>query len=146
MMATTQRFFEDVAVGAALTPLVKHPTTAELFRFSAVTWNSHRIHYDQSYALSEGYPGVLVQSHLHGCFLAQTVTDWAGPDARLVGFRWHNRAIAIAGDALTCTGKVVKAELREGLGYVECDLVERNQRGELCAPGWARVQMPRRRA
>ena len=139
-MGANQLFFEDVKVDGALPMLVKHPSNVELFRFSAMTWNAHRIHYDKIYAQSEGYPDVLVQSHLHGSFLLQTVTDWIGPRGRVLGFRWQNRGIAIPGDVLTCTGKVVKAEA----GVVECELEERNQKGELCAPGWARVELPRR--
>ncbi len=139
-MAGNQLFFEDVTVGAAVPALVKHPTNAQLFRFSAMTWNSHRIHYDKVYAQSEGYPDVLVQSHLHGCFLLQAVMDWVGPRARVLGFRWQNRGIAIPGDVLTCSGKVIKAEG----GIVECELEERNQKGDLCAPGWARVELPKR--
>ncbi len=139
-MAGNQLFFEDAGVGTAVTPLVKHPTNAQLFRFSAVTWNSHLIHYDKVYAQSEGYPDVLVQSHLHGCFLLQTVMDWAGQRSRVLGFRWQNRGIAIPGDVLTCSGKVVKAEA----GIVECELEERNQKGEICAPGWARIELLRR--
>ncbi len=139
-MAGNQLFFEDAGVGTAVTPLVKHPTNAQLFRFSAVTWNSHLIHYDKVYAQSEGYPDVLVQSHLHGCFLLQTVMDWAGQRSRVLGFRWQNRGIATPGDVLTCSGKVVKAEA----GVIECELEERNQKGEVCAPGWARIELPRR--
>ena len=139
-MAANQLFFEDVKVGSALPPLVKHPTTVELFRFSAMTWNAHRIHYDKIYAQSEGYPDVLVQSHLHGSFLLQLVMDWAGPQGRVTNFRWQNRGIASPGDVLTCTGKVIKAEG----GVAECELEERNQKGDLCAPGWARVELPRR--
>ncbi len=139
-MASNQIFFEDAGVGTSVTPLVKHPTNAQLFRFSAVTWNSHLIHYDKVYAQSEGYPDVLVQSHLHGCFLLQTVMDWAGQRSRVLGFRWQNRGIATPGDVLTCSGKVVKAEA----GVIECELEERNQKGEVCAPGWARIELPRR--
>jgi 3-methylfumaryl-CoA hydratase len=43
------------------------PTSVDLFRFSAVTFNSHRIHYDVPYATGEeGYPGLVV----HGPFTA----------------------------------------------------------------------------
>jgi acyl dehydratase len=31
-----------------------------LFRFSALTYNAHRIHYDLQYARAEGYPGLVV--------------------------------------------------------------------------------------
>ncbi len=143
-MSDSQVFFEDVKVGTAIPALVKRPTNVQLFRFCAVTWNAHRIHYDKVYAQSEGYPDVLVQAHLHGCFLLEAVMNWAGPRAHVAGFRFQNRGIAIPGDALTCAGSVVKTELRDGAGFIECDLEERNQKGELCAPGWARVELPRR--
>lgn len=42
----------------------------DLFRFSAVTFNSHRIHYDHSYATRfEGYPGLLVHGPLTALLL-----------------------------------------------------------------------------
>jgi 3-methylfumaryl-CoA hydratase len=41
------------------------PRSVELFRFSAVTFNAHRIHYDERYATQiEGYPGLVVQGPL----------------------------------------------------------------------------------
>lgn len=43
------------------------PTTPDLFRFSAVTFNSHRIHYDLPYATGEElYPGLVI----HGPYTA----------------------------------------------------------------------------
>lgn len=62
------KMIENVEVGYELPNLIKQPTHVQLFRYSAITWNSHRIHYDQKYAAEEGYPDVLVQSHLHGAF------------------------------------------------------------------------------
>lgn len=42
-----------------------------LFRFSAATWNSHRIHYDQRYVTElERYPGLLVHGPLLAIHLA----------------------------------------------------------------------------
>jgi 3-methylfumaryl-CoA hydratase len=44
----------------------------ELFRFSALTFNAHRIHYDREYARhEEGYPGLVV----HGPYLALLLVD-----------------------------------------------------------------------
>lgn len=44
----------------------------QLFRFSALTFNAHRIHYDRDYAREqEGYPGLVVQ----GPFLAVLLID-----------------------------------------------------------------------
>jgi len=43
-----------------------------LFRYSALTFNSHRIHYDRPYAMgAEGYPGLVV----HGPLLATTMLE-----------------------------------------------------------------------
>ena len=41
------------------------PTAVLLFRYSALTMNSHRIHYDRDYVTGvEGYPGLLVHGNL----------------------------------------------------------------------------------
>lgn len=41
------------------------PTTPLLFRYSALMFNAHRIHYDRNYAVDvEGYPGLVVQGPL----------------------------------------------------------------------------------
>jgi len=46
-----------------------------LFRFSALTYNAHRIHYDRDYAVGvEGYPGLVV----HGPLQALLLADLAG--------------------------------------------------------------------
>jgi 3-methylfumaryl-CoA hydratase len=44
---------------------VVHLDTRLLFRFSALTFNAHRIHYDREYAMrDEGYPGLVVHGPL----------------------------------------------------------------------------------
>jgi 3-methylfumaryl-CoA hydratase len=41
------------------------PSSALLFRYSALTFNAHRIHYDHRYATSvEGYSGLVVHGPL----------------------------------------------------------------------------------
>lgn len=48
------------------------PTETTLFRYSALTFNAHRIHYDLPYATQvEGYPGLVV----HGPLLATYILD-----------------------------------------------------------------------
>jgi len=46
------------------------PNSTLLFRYSAMTFNAHRIHYDHNYATSEeGYPGLVVQGPLMATLL-----------------------------------------------------------------------------
>jgi 3-methylfumaryl-CoA hydratase len=42
-----------------------------LFRYSALTFNGHRIHYDQQFTRHEGYPGLIV----HGPLIATLLAD-----------------------------------------------------------------------
>jgi 3-methylfumaryl-CoA hydratase len=42
-----------------------------LFRFSALTYNGHRIHYDRGYARAEGYPGLVVHGPLQALAMAE---------------------------------------------------------------------------
>ena len=62
------------------------PDPVLLFRYSALTFNGHRIHYDRSYVTSvEGYPGLIV----HGPLLATLLLDLARrelPGARVRRF------------------------------------------------------------
>jgi len=141
-VATREIFFEDVAVGSEIPSLVKVPTTVQLFRYSAVTWNAHRIHYEREYAQREGHPDILVQAHLHGAFLTQMVTDWLGPRGRLLAIGWSNRGRAVPGDTLRCTGRVTGKRVEGARHLVELELVETNQRGEVCARGGATVALP----
>jgi hydroxyacyl-ACP dehydratase HTD2-like protein with hotdog domain len=132
----------DPAVGDRIPPLVRTPSTVQLFAFSAATGNPHRIHYDAAYARSEGYDDVLVQSHLHACFLAQAVRGAWGPTASLRRLGWQNRAPAIPGDELTVTGRVARVRSGDAGLSVEVELEERNQRDELVVRGWATVVIP----
>jgi 3-methylfumaryl-CoA hydratase len=49
-----------------------HPSDVLLFRYSALTFNAHRIHYDRRFAMeAEGYPGLVV----HGPLIATLLLD-----------------------------------------------------------------------
>jgi 3-methylfumaryl-CoA hydratase len=60
----------------------------DVFRFSAVTFNSHRIHYDAPYARSvEGYPGLVVQGPLTALLLAASAQRATGRSVVAMRFR-----------------------------------------------------------
>jgi len=127
------------AVGDRIPELVRTPTNVQLFAFSAATGNAHRIHYDAAHARTEGYADVLVQSHLHACFLAQAVKRAWGDAARLQRLGWQNRGPAVPGDELTVTGEVTEVRSEPTVRQIVLSLREHNQRGELCVRGWAAV-------
>ncbi|WP_373502872.1 MaoC family dehydratase N-terminal domain-containing protein [Aestuariivirga sp.] len=58
-----------------------------LFRFSAFTFNGHRIHYDTAYAAKEGYPGLLVHGPLQAALMLNLVSLKRGAVPRRFDYR-----------------------------------------------------------
>ena len=81
------------------------PDAAMLFRYSALIFNAHRIHYDHPYVTGvEGYPGLVV----HGPLTATLLMDLCRrerPDARLTRFDYRAVRPLFAGDPLTVAGQ-----------------------------------------
>jgi 3-methylfumaryl-CoA hydratase len=76
------------------------PSSALLFRYSALTFNTHRIHYDAPYALQvERYRGLVV----HGPLIASLLLQLAGQELgtnRVRSFAFRGLSPAIAGEPL----------------------------------------------
>lgn len=135
---------QGLSVGTVLDAQTNQTSITQVFRYSAATWNTHRIHYDKEFAIKEGYPDVLVQSHLHGAFLTKYCTDWAGRDARLVDLSLRVRRFAVAGESLTIVGTLRGVRRgEEGRALVDLELVEtRGSDGETCVEGTATIDVP----
>ncbi|MBT0958272.1 MaoC family dehydratase N-terminal domain-containing protein [Alphaproteobacteria bacterium KMM 3653] len=101
---------EAPAPGARVKALPPAPQSAEqlevdpspelLFRYSALTFNSHRIHYDLPYATgAEGYPGLVVHGPMQAALLAGLAQDLLG--AAPTQFQFRGLSPAFAGTPLT---------------------------------------------
>lgn len=76
------------------------PSEALLFRYSALTFNSHRIHYDLPYATGEeGYPGLVVHGPLQATLLLDLAARELGSNA-LRSFSYRAQSPAYAGQPL----------------------------------------------
>jgi 3-methylfumaryl-CoA hydratase len=89
------------------------PKTTLLFRYSALTFNSHRIHYDLPYARDEElYPGLVVQGPLMATLLLDHCTRQFGGDA-LSQFSYKGVSPAFVDQPLHLVGRGEKElELR----------------------------------
>ena len=59
-----------------------------LFRYSALTFNGHRIHYDRRYVMEvEGYPGLIVHGPMQAALLCNYATELRGEAPRRFSFR-----------------------------------------------------------
>ena len=81
------------------------PDDVLLFRYSALTFNGHRIHYDRRYVTEvEGYSGLVV----HGPLIATLLLDLLQrerPDARVTGFQFKALRPTFDGRPMSVNGQ-----------------------------------------
>ncbi|MET0457891.1 MAG: acyl-CoA dehydrogenase [Ilumatobacteraceae bacterium] len=88
---------------------VVEPDTRLMFRYSAVTFNTHRIHYDLPYARDvEGYPALVFQGPLSALLIAAGAAADAGRP--LSSFAFRATAPLFAGLPFTITGRLDSTE------------------------------------
>jgi 3-methylfumaryl-CoA hydratase len=76
-----------------------------LFRFSALTYNAHRIHYDRTYATDiEGYPGLVVHGPLQAILLAD-LAHRTFADRAITSFAFRSNAPAFDDSPLELRGR-----------------------------------------
>lgn len=96
----------------------------QLFRFSAVTFNPHRIHYDHAYTTGvEGYPGLVVHGPLTAILLHELARQNM-PGRQMAAFSMSARAPLFANQNIRLVGKATEA----GTG---CDLFALTPQGNV---------------
>lgn len=91
--------FEPIPPADMVRTFVPDETT--LFRYSAITDNPHRIHYDLAYARSEGYPALVVNGTVPTMFLLEMFRAHVGSEP--AGWQIRNLAPILCGAQLTLT-------------------------------------------
>lgn len=77
-----------------------------LFRYSALTFNSHRIHYDLQYATrEEGYPGLVVHGPLSATLLLNALLQEM-PGFEVARFEFSARAPVFANETVHLCGRI----------------------------------------
>ena len=95
------------------------PDPVLLFRYSALTGNGHRIHYDADYVRGvEGYPGLIVHGPLQATWMAMLAAE-LGP---LTQFSFRGRRPAFAGTPMQVeawhTGSGLALRTRDATGAI----------------------------
>ncbi len=95
-------------LGAPLDAIELTPDPVLLFRFSALTFNGHRIHYDHPYATGvEGYDGLVVHGPLQAVLMLNLATRVLGRQPRTFRYR---------GLSPLTVGKPIAVEAHDGQG------------------------------
>ena len=143
-MKYSRTYAEDVKVGDELPPLVKGPIQQiQLTRYAGASGDFNPIHQDHEFAKAAGMDDVFAHGMLSMGFVAQCVTDWAGPAAvRKLGVRFA--AIVRLKDTVTCRGRVLAKSSKDDAHTVEVEIWAETQRGEKVVTGKATVALPSR--
>lgn len=116
--------------------VIMQPTELSLFRYSAVTWNMHRVHYDAGWAAHEGHAGLLVHSHYHAAHSLRAVTEWLGSGWTLAGWEYRILHPAFAGSILRAQAAV--SDLRTDVATLS--VTEHDETDNICLKGTATVR------
>jgi acyl dehydratase len=168
------RYWEDVAVGGELPTLPKGPlavtdTIAWMRGWGAGIHNSRlawkhrrkapafydhnelgawdvveRVHWDDRAATMIGNPAAYDFGRMRSAFLTHVITNWMGDGGWIWKMKSEYRRFNFVGDMHWAKGRVVAKSIEDGRHVVDIDLGCENQRGEVTAPGFARVILPSR--
>ncbi|MCW2676316.1 MAG: 3-methylfumaryl-CoA hydratase [Modestobacter sp.] len=110
-----------------------------LFRFSALTYNAHRIHYDAHYAAEEGYPDLVVHGPLQALLMGECFRR-AGISMLGTTFAYRLVAPTFGAQQLTVTSRVADGErsarVQDGQGRTTATAtLRRLDTGPIPAPG-----------
>ena len=150
-----QLYWEDIEVDSEVTPLAKVATSIMLVQWAGASGDFNPLHYDNTFAASQGVGSPIVHGALKRQWLIQLMTDWMGEEGTLKKFSCRYRAMDYPrnmksltepeeGETWYCKGKVTKKYVENNQHYVDCNIRLENGKGEITTPGSATVVLPSR--
>ena len=139
----SQRYFEDVSIDDEVAPVEKLPTEDLAVEFFGRDNPTNPAFADAEAGRRMGVGGALVPGNLKLAWLVQLVSDWAGPEGRVLGLRAVFRRPDVAGRPLTLTGRVVDKREEDGRKIVELEVVTLAD-GDPSVRGNMQVELPGR--
>jgi acyl dehydratase len=119
--------FEDVKVGQELPPL-DVPLTAAIIVGGALASRDYTpVHHDRAAAQAQGMQDVFMNILTTNGFVGRYVSDWAGPDAALLGLSVKLGTPNLPGDTMKLRGTVISAD--PAAHSVEVEVVGKNSWG-----------------
>jgi hypothetical protein len=148
-------YWEDVQIGTEVPPLPKVATSQMLVKWAGASGDFNPLHYDGSFAASQGIGEPIVTGQLKRAWLVQLITDWIGEEGTLKKFSCHFRAVDYPrpmetatkpqeGETWWCKGKVTKKYVEDGKHYLDCNIWVENGKGEVTTNGKATIILPSR--
>ena len=148
-------YWEDVKEGDEVTPLSKVATTQMLVKWAGASSDFNPLHYEDTFAASQGVGKPIVHGQLKRSWLVQLVSDWIGEAGDIKKFSCQFRGLDYPrlmkdlfepqdGETWWCKGKVTK-KYEDGESHLaDCEIWIENGKGEITTRGGATVALPSR--
>jgi acyl dehydratase len=100
-------------------------TRVQLAMYAGASDDYNPIHYDEDYAKKAGLGGVIAHGMLTMGFMAQALTNWAGPRSRVRRIRARFTSPVRPGDVVRVEGEVISNTTGGDQCIVDCKLTAR---------------------
>jgi acyl dehydratase len=103
--------------GTELPKLEKKIRALQVVTGAAATRDWQPIHHDTRIAEKSGLRGIIMNAPTQAGWISRYITDWTGPEARLVSMEFKMKDSICPGDTLTMSGSIKSSEGsdREGI-------------------------------
>ena len=118
-------------------PSVTGPLSrTDIVRYQGASGDMYRVHHDDEYARSLGFPGVFSVGMYQAGLLASWAVGWLGAgNVRRLRVRFEEQVWP--GDVLTCSGQLARVYDEAGERRVDVELACKRQSGGVAVRGWA---------
>lgn len=148
-----QLYWEEVETGSDITPLAKIASRQMLAKWAGASGDFNPLHYDDTFAASQGVGKPIVHGQLKRAWLMQMVTDWISDKGRVKTFSCQFKGIDYPrlmksitepqdGETWWCKGKVTNKFSKDGEYCLDCDIWVENGKGDKTTEGKATVSLP----
>ena len=149
----SQIYWKDIALYEQIPPLAKIATTQTLIKWAAASGDFNPIHFEDTFAGTNGLKKPIIQGQLKRAWLVQFLTDWLGEEGSIIKFSCQFRKLDYPrlmktisepqeGETWLCKGKVMNKYMEEERKLIDCDIWIENGKGEITTPGKATVSLP----
>jgi hypothetical protein len=149
-------YWDEVEVGNELPTLEKIATTQMLAKWAGASGDFNPLHYEFSFAKSQGVGTPIVHGQLKRAWLVQLVMNWIGELGSIRKLSCQFRAIDYPVGMISmtepitnepthyCKGKVTNKYMENGISFVEAEIWVEDANGKASTPGKTLVILPKR--
>jgi len=130
--ASATTLFSNLRVGEQLPTLTYQVSATQIFMYSAITWNRHPIHYNQTQARREGHADILVQRGLLGNLLVRYVTSSVS-SIYIQTLDWKVVSSLTPDQIVQCTATVSQLTQKDWQAELQLSLTMKHDNRLICA-------------